>query len=197
MIFFSVWCFAKIINPFVPFPCLSILWVESEATMRSFYSFSTNPLEPLWLSSNWKVIFTTAALLCGMIFRENLSSPSYYPGLASFPFTLWIHLCLSGDDIWFSLLWCGDDISLGKGKGWNVSTFPPTSFHPSPSLPFHFHLPVPPLPIFHSHPTHLVVEDSPVHTMEVPSRPSESNPVICNRLLVWTAHILSIRKVSC
>ena len=35
--------------------------------------------------------------------------------------------------------------------GWNVSTLPPTSFHPSPSLPFHFHLPVPPLPIFHSH----------------------------------------------
>ena len=55
------------------------------ATMRSFYSFTTNPLEPLWLTSNWKIIFTTAALLCGMVFRENLSSPSYYPGLASFP----------------------------------------------------------------------------------------------------------------
>ena len=141
--------------------------------MRSFYSFTTNPLEPLWLTSNWKIIFTTAALLCGMVFRENLSSPSYYPGLASFPFTLWIHLCLSGDDIWFSLLWCGDDISLGKGKrmkclhlstyifpSFSISIFPSPSSCPSTS-----HLPSPSF--------QLVVEDSPVHTMKIPSRPSE------------------------
>ena len=146
MIFFSVWCFAKIINPFVPFPCLSILWVESEATMRSFYSFSTNPLEPLWLSSNWKVIFTTAALLCGMIFREELVKSI----LLHWTCKLSLHFMnssdsLSGDDSG-SHRWCGDDISLGKGKRWNVSTFPPTPFHPSPPLPFHFHLLCPSTP---------------------------------------------------
>ena len=166
--------------------------------MRSFLQFHNQSSGTLWLSSNWKVIFTTAALLCGMIFREELVKSITLPWTCK----LSLHFMnspdsLSGDDIWFSLLWCGDNISLGKGKGWNVPTFPPTSFHLSPSLPFHLHLPVPPLPIFHSHPIHLVVEDSPVHTMEVPSRPSESNPVNCNRLLVWTAHILSIRKVSC
>ena len=161
MIFSSVWYFAKTINSFVPFPLSFhfLSWIL--ATMRSFYSFTTNPLEPLWLTSNWKIIFTTAALLCGMVFRENLSSPSYYPGLASFPFTLWIHLCLSGDDIWFSLLWCGDDISLGKGKRMkclhlSIYIFPPfsISIFPSPSsYPSTSHLPSPSFQLF--------VEDSP------------------------------------
>ena len=133
------------------FPVFSILWVESEATMRSFLQFHNQSSGTLWLSSNWKVIFTTAALLCGMIFREELVKSILLPWTCK----LSLHFMnssdsLSGDDSG-SHRWCGDDISLGKGKGWNVSTFPPTSFHPSPSLPFHFHLPVPPLPIFHSH----------------------------------------------
>ena len=60
----------------------SLSWIL--ATMRSFYSFTINPLEPLWLTSNWKAILTTVALLCGMVLRKNLSSPPHYPGLASF-----------------------------------------------------------------------------------------------------------------
>ena len=199
MIFFSVWYFAKIINPFVPFPCLSILWVESEATMRSFLQFHNQSSGTLWLSSNWKVIFTTAALLCGMIFREELVKSIILPWTCKLPFTLWIHLCLSGDDIWFSLLWCGDDISLGKGKRMkclhlSIYIFPPfsISIFPSPSsYPSTSHLPSPSF--------QLVVKDSPVSynedSFKTPS--SGSNPVKCNRPLVWTAHILSIRKVGC
>ena len=49
--------------------------------MRRFYSFTINPLVLPLLISNWKAILTTVTLLCGMVFRENLSSPSHYPGL--------------------------------------------------------------------------------------------------------------------
>ena len=49
--------------------------------MRSFYSFTINPLVLPLLISNWKAILTTVTLLCGMVFRENLSSQSHYPEL--------------------------------------------------------------------------------------------------------------------
>ena len=133
------------------FPVFSILWVESEATMRSFLQFHNQSSGTLWLSLIGRSFSPPQLYFVVWSSERNLSSPSYYPGLASFPFTLWIHLTAYQVMISGSHRWCGDDISLGKGKGWNVSTFPPTSFHLSPSLPFHLHLPVPPLPIFHSH----------------------------------------------
>ena len=48
----------------------SLSWIRSYNAQ--FLQFLNQSSGTLWLSSNWKVIFTTAALLCGMIFREEL-----------------------------------------------------------------------------------------------------------------------------
>ena len=197
MIFFSVWYFAKIINPFVPFSlsCHSSSWVRS-------YNVFTVSQPVLW---HTLVVFKLeghfhhrSSTLWYDLQRELVKS-IILPWTCKFPFTLWIHLCLSGDDIWFSLLWCGDDISLGKGKRMkclhlSIYIFPPFSisiFLSPSSYPSTSHLPSPSF--------QLVVKDSPVSynedSFKIPS--SGSNPVKCNRHLVWTAHILSIRKVGC
>ena len=128
------------------FPVFPFFESNQKLQCAVFYSFTTSPLEHFGCLQIGRSFSPPQLYFVVWSSERNLSSPSYYPGLASFPFTLWIHLIANQVMISGSHRWCGDDISLGKGKRWNVSTFPPTPFHPSPPLPFHFHLLCPSTP---------------------------------------------------
>ena len=126
----------------------SLSWIRSYNAQ--FLQFHNQSSGTLWLSSNWKVIFTTAALLCGMIFREELVKSIILPWTCK----LSLHFMnssdsLSGDDIWFSSLmrWWYQSREGERMKclhlstyifpSFSISTFPfPSSCPSTPHLPF-------------------------------------------------------------
>ena len=67
-------------------PVFPSFWVESEATMRSFLQFHNQSSGTLWLSLIGRSFSPPQLYFVAWSSERNLSSPSYYPGLASFPF---------------------------------------------------------------------------------------------------------------
>ena len=177
-----MWYFAKTINPFVPFSCLPILWVESLLKCVVF----TVSLSTLWYYLCWFQIGRpfSPPLLCLVVWSsERTCQVSHITlNLKRFLLTLWNSSVFIR---WWhlapiTLMWWWDqsrDIpsffhlpSPIFSSSSYISTFHLNSFHPQwgfltfhPHLPsspstFHFHLPPPsttfnfPAPCVKTHP---------------------------------------------